>query len=265
MSLMDRTTDNRKWWKIDFHTHSPESNDTHMDGVTEYDWLLAFMHAEIDAVAITDHNTGSWIDRIKNAYSILEDNNNPGFRSLIIFPGVEITTCENIHLLAIFKPQSNTPSIESFLDQIGCPSEMRGEASCSADAGIGKIISMIQKSNGIAIPAHIDRKKGRGMFCLNSDPLSDLIASGKISVVESSGLVSDWPDPYQNNPWNWAIITGSDTHTLNDDDPISRTPGSVLTRIFTDSLEFDNLRAFFQSGNSGIVRQIPSSMDYGTS
>ena len=33
--------------------------------VTPYTWLLKYMAAGIDCVAVTDHNTGAWIDRLR--------------------------------------------------------------------------------------------------------------------------------------------------------------------------------------------------------
>ena len=49
------------------------------------------MRAEIDCVAITDHNTGAWIDQVKKELSLMENNHPQGFRPLYLFPGVEIS------------------------------------------------------------------------------------------------------------------------------------------------------------------------------
>lgn len=58
-----------RWWKFDFHSHTPASNDygkginqDQHKKITPKEWLLSFMRAEIDCVAITDHNSGGWID-----------------------------------------------------------------------------------------------------------------------------------------------------------------------------------------------------------
>lgn len=65
-----------RWWKIDFHTHTPASQDTTAwqralgtpDELTAETWLLKYMAAGIDCVAVTDHNSGEWIDKLKEAY-----------------------------------------------------------------------------------------------------------------------------------------------------------------------------------------------------
>lgn len=252
-------SDNFIWLRCDLHTHTPASHDTHMDGVTEFRWLLAYMEAGIDIIAITDHNTGMWIDRVKAAYKLMERSSFQGFRPLTIFPGVEVTTREGIHLLAIFEHQHSSDLVESFLDEIRSPRVMRGEASCYADASTREIISIVERARGIAIPAHVDRIKGRGLFCLDRDTITMLIQAGMIHVVESTGLCSEWQQPFQDNPYEWTVIVGSDTHSLDPFDPISRVPGSVYTRLLLKDTTLDSMRSVFRSGNYWVDRLITSS------
>ena len=58
----------------DFHTHTPASVDFSDRELTPEDWLKAFMEKEIDCVAITDHNSGEWIDRLKHTLKELQEN-----------------------------------------------------------------------------------------------------------------------------------------------------------------------------------------------
>ena len=55
-----------RWWKVDFHTHTPASNDygkgpdvNDIKKMTPRDWLLQYMKKEIDCIVITDHNSGA--------------------------------------------------------------------------------------------------------------------------------------------------------------------------------------------------------------
>ena len=69
-----------RWWSFDFHAHTPASADTphwqQASGtdqeVTPERWLVQFMAAGIDCVAITDHNSGDWIDPLQAAYRQME-------------------------------------------------------------------------------------------------------------------------------------------------------------------------------------------------
>ena len=54
-----------RWWKFDFHTHTPASLDygkrpeqASRRQITPEGWLRRFMHAGVDCVAVTDHNSG---------------------------------------------------------------------------------------------------------------------------------------------------------------------------------------------------------------
>ena len=58
-----------RWWKFDFHTHTPASSDygkgadqASLREVSPRDWLPGYMRAGVDCVAVTDHNSGAWID-----------------------------------------------------------------------------------------------------------------------------------------------------------------------------------------------------------
>ena len=93
-----------RWWKFDLHTHTPASCDTtHWqravgtpDEVTLEKWLLKYMAADVDCVVVTDHNSGAWVDKLKDAHRLMkqqEDAATPytGLRELTLFPGVEIS------------------------------------------------------------------------------------------------------------------------------------------------------------------------------
>lgn len=87
-----------RWWKFDFHTHTPASQDYgkgpdqgSSQEITPADWLLAFMRSGVDCVAVTDHNSGKWIDELEQALDELAQQAHPEFRPVYLFPGVEIT------------------------------------------------------------------------------------------------------------------------------------------------------------------------------
>ena len=54
-----------KWWKIDFHVHTPASNGYEKADTTEEEILKSAMLAKNDCIVVTDHNSGGWIDILK--------------------------------------------------------------------------------------------------------------------------------------------------------------------------------------------------------
>ena len=72
-----------RWWKFDFHTHTPASD--FRDMITPECWLKAFMKKGIDCVAITDHNSGAWIDPLKQKLEELEESKPYGTAHCISF------------------------------------------------------------------------------------------------------------------------------------------------------------------------------------
>lgn len=119
-----------KWWKCDFHIHTPQSNDygrgnnSIKQATTEEIWLKSAMQAKLDCVIVADHNTGGWIDKLKEKYRVLseETQKKEWFRELIIFPGVEITVSDSssrVHLLAVFDPSEDSQKITALLGACG--------------------------------------------------------------------------------------------------------------------------------------------------
>jgi len=94
-----------RWWKFDFHTHTPASQDYGKGSnqvserdIEPRDWLLGFMRDGIDCVAVTDHNSGEWIDRLQTAHKELEAKAFSLQSPLLQFQGVEITPNDGTHV-----------------------------------------------------------------------------------------------------------------------------------------------------------------------
>ncbi|HDT6562816.1 TPA: hypothetical protein QFV94_004294, partial [Klebsiella pneumoniae] len=90
-----------RWYRFDFHNHTPASDDYADDALTDRAWLLSYMRRQVDAVIISDHNTGARIDSLKaelNRMTLDADEGGvEGFRPLTLFPGVELTATGNVH------------------------------------------------------------------------------------------------------------------------------------------------------------------------
>ncbi|WP_274514360.1 TrlF family AAA-like ATPase [Xanthomonas campestris] len=151
-----------RWWRCDFHNHTPASSDYR--GNTAYsdrDWLLDYMRAGIDCVAITDHNCGDRIDALRGALAVLaaQQPADPAYRPLVLLPGVEITTSEGLHLLAIFDEAEPAGTINRVLIRIDCPKLGKNhDKQCGKNAL--DTIEAIRKEGGIVVAAHVDSNNG---------------------------------------------------------------------------------------------------------
>ena len=141
-----------RWFKCDFHLHTTASDCFQDKAITPDQWVDRAIEVGLNCVAITDHNTGSKIDDIKN--SAIGKN-------LTVFPGVEIT-CDTskIHLLVLFDVDKSTQYIEDFLIACGISRSDFGKQSAGTQKTIFDVVNIAEERSGLVIPAHIDEYNG---------------------------------------------------------------------------------------------------------
>lgn len=211
--MNDREYPGARWWKFDIHTHTPAS-DFEIKDIDPKDWLKAFMDKEIDCVAITDHNSGGWIDRLKEQLEELKHNQPSWYRPLNLFPGVEISASGDAHILAIFGYETTESDIDSLLGAIGYPPEAKGTTRAVTTKPIIEVVNEIAQRGGIPIPAHANGPKG--LFKIPVQTLARVLDNENIYAIE---LIEDAPLPhplYGEKKVNWTEIHGSDTHNFSD-------------------------------------------------
>ncbi|WP_397597019.1 TrlF family AAA-like ATPase [Silanimonas sp.] len=148
-----------RWWRCDFHNHSPASFDVPDKSTTPEQWLLAYAHAGVDCVAVTDHNSGAWIEPLQQALSALEVNGSLRPGQLHLFPGVEITANQGVHVLALFDPGTPATRISQLLGAVRYRGT-EGDSDAVTEASVDQVVCEIAQLGGIAVPAHVDVKKG---------------------------------------------------------------------------------------------------------
>jgi hypothetical protein len=159
-----------KWWKFDFHTHTPKSDDygrcdESFKSIEPEEWLHKTMESDLDCVVVTDHNSGGWIDVLKAKNMELRDRDTkPGwYKELTIFPGVEITVANSssrVHLLAVFDPSCDSQKVTGFLGSCGITAGYGDDQNTSTTTGFVETVRKITEAKGVAISAHIDGSKG---------------------------------------------------------------------------------------------------------
>ncbi len=234
-----------RWWKFDFHTHTPASADygkgdsrATLRGITPKDWLLEFMRAGIDCVAVTDHNSGAWIDQLKAALSTLEAKGHEGFRPLHLFPGVEVTANGNIHILAVFDTHKGASDIDKLLGEVGYRGAS-GRSDVAADKAPVEVVKAICEAGGIPILAHADGPSGA--WRLSGNTLRRLLDVDGLFTVEIVDRESRRPDLYLQQEFSWAEILGSGAHHPSGKGE-DRFPGSHYTWVKMAKPSLEGLR-----------------------
>lgn len=141
--------------KFDFHVHTPGSRDYKVKNVKPIDIVNSALSKGLSGIAITDHQSGKWIDMVKTAAK---------GKNLVIFPGLELKVSggkEGIHLNILFDVDKGTGHITQFLNTLGIY-EKEGKVPSIADMTVTQVAHYLRKfdDSAIIILAHCLSNKG---------------------------------------------------------------------------------------------------------
>lgn len=203
-----------KWWKVDFHVHTPASMDYGKESrepekekqVTPKEFLLKAIEKNIDCLVISDHNSFEWIDKLREAMNeLIQDNSN--IAPVIIFPAVEINVMGNIHLLAIFNIDVEVRNLERIFGQIGFDEKV-----LSTTKSMPEVMEIVIKNKGIAIPAHVDCPSG--LFETNSaSEIKGVLNVDELLAFEVIGSEIN-NQIYKDSKRKISYVAGSDSHCI---------------------------------------------------
>ena len=254
-----------RWWKFDFHTHTPASRDTdwHLrqgsdDCLTADQWLQRFMDAGIDCVAITDHNSGAWVDGLKAAYETMRNTGASTFRELHLFPGVEISVNSGFHLLAVFGPESTTSDVDTLLGAIDYRSA-KGDSSGVTHKSAIDVVEAVLNAGAVPIPAHVEAEKGllRSMAgdsrrpVLDANTIRQVLANPNIHAMEVVDRTVSKAALYDEAGGDWCEVLGSDCHSFREE----KAPGTRYTWVKMESPSLEGLRLAVMDGARFSIRR----------
>lgn len=160
--------------KLDLHIHTPASK-CFKGTCTPEAIVTTAIHEGLDGIAITDHNTAAWIDKIQDAAKST---------NLVVFPGVEISCTggkQGIHIIGIFDPEKKSKKIEEVLNRVGIPSEEYGNETCISKMSPEEVIEEIYNLGGLSVLAHANSSHG---------VISDMGGESRINTIQSKALYS---------------------------------------------------------------------------
>lgn len=244
-------TNGAKWWKFDFHTHTPASHDygkgpdqEELKALTPREVILNYMHNEIDCVAVTDHNSGKWIDVLKETLQEMDVEKPIGYRPLHIFPGVEISVHGGIHLLAIFDKGTTSEHVTKVLNLSRFGGEY-GNTDDTTELTFTQVVEIILQNNGLAIPAHVDQEAG--LFkAANGIALKKYLKCEGLLAMQVCDLNYEKPSAYKELKLNLTELAGSDSHR-------PEQVGNNYTWIKMDQPNIDALKLALHDGEDGVI------------
>lgn len=159
-----------KEWTIDLHIHSLLSPCAQEEMLPDAVIDMALMRG-LDVIAITDHNSCG------NVEAFVEKGKEKG---LIVVPGMELQTCEDIHLVCLFdeveqalafekaiKPRfpelKGSRALKTFgsqwlVDKDGmCLRQEERFLLCSLQISVDEAVDLVHQYKGICLAAHVDR------------------------------------------------------------------------------------------------------------
>lgn len=204
-----------RWWKCDFHLHSPGSYDwNNGESKAASDWTDAARAKDLDAVAVTDHNTGSFVGQIQ------QQAQSTG-RELIVFPGVELTVSGGIHLLILFSPGEDERTITAFLGRCQVPRGDYGKPEALSPCSLQEVLKRVEEHNAVCIAAHVTENKGLLRAIEPGQTLQQIVTSENLHAVEVNNhdpdlleYVDDSKEGYKRPHGRLPLLSFSDGHAL---------------------------------------------------
>jgi hypothetical protein len=242
--------------KFDLHVHTPASYDFNDKTVTPIQIVEEAISKGLKAIAITDHNTGEWVDKIIEAAE---------GKDLTIFPGVEIYCTggeKGIHVIAILDVNKRTKHISAILSELKIDPDDFGKKKAVTNKSVYDVINVITSNpiNGIAVLAHCTSSKGV-LNEIKGETRTEIFKHPKLLAVESSFHDFTDADKIQKKTRAIDLLNGKDENFnfrhlgvyISSDSHVDGTEGHELKGIGTkytyfkvdDSITLESLRQCF--------------------
>jgi hypothetical protein len=178
----------------------------------------------LNIIFITDHNTMANAEAAIKAAKMYDDIN--------VYPGIEITTSEEIHTLALFENSADAERVQNVINKnlpdvyyekekaqqilANEDDEVEGfyEKSLlsAVDLSLEEILELIHENNGLAVAAHIDRPSFSVISQFGFIPENCTFDALEISPNMNIETAKEY---YKDYFARYKFVSGSDSHSLN--------------------------------------------------
>ncbi|MRR16498.1 MAG: PHP domain-containing protein [Deltaproteobacteria bacterium] len=241
-----------KAYNCDLHIHTCLSPCAELD-MHPQALIQRALEKKIDMIAISDHNASANVPFVMAAAA---------GKNIRIIPGMEITTSEEVHVLALFETLSDLLQLQTLIDQhlFGQNDEDRfgvqaivnehGEVEGlnnqlligATDLSIDSIVNAVHQLGGLAIPAHIDRES----FSILSQ-LGFVDDQAHFDALEISKLTGLRPARIRYAELSrYPFLTSSDAHFIKD-------IGTSTTQVLLQEPTLNELKMSFLKQNGRLI------------
>lgn len=232
-----------KWYKVDFHTHTPESRCFPDKEVTADIWIEKAKSSGLNAVVVCDHNSVGFINEIEKVRKNYED------KEFKVFYGIELcVSADFTHILIIFDDKMSVTEIEDAV--IGCLGLKRDKwTDTEVNVSEDKLKDLCREYHDriFIIPAHFASNKGLGKCNINAiKKYKEFIEFSAIEVRNEED-VREYHNKLDLGVINKAVlITGSDNPSSKDESQHAIEGfGKMFTWVKMSEISFDGLRQVF--------------------
>jgi hypothetical protein len=241
--------------KLDLHVHTPASHDFHDKSVTAEAIVAHAQAAGLSAIAVTDHNTVDFVDKMHAAAKA---------KGFTVFPGIEVscggTQSGAIHVIALFDPTNSKDDLQKVLGKLGITG--KGEDALTQKSP-ADVVEIINESGGLAVLAHANSKHG-ALSDIKGNPRTALVQHEKLSAAEATATDFTKPDGKKlidvlngDDPTyrrKLAVYKASDNPVAGGHGHCIEAIGSSFTYFRMGELTLESLRECFEDRDSRIVQ-----------
>jgi len=232
-------------FRCDFHVHTCLSPCADLDMYPRAVVAMSLAR-RLDVIAVCDHNAS------ENVPYVIKCAEGTG---LAVLPGMEVMSCEEVHVLALFDKLENLLTLQELVyghlsgkndeDLFGCQAVVNEHDEVEAlserlligatTLPLQRIVSEIHGLGGLAIAAHIDRESfgilGQLGFIPDGLPLDALEISRRTGLAEARRRYPELA--------RFAFTESSDSHIITD-------IGTGVTRAFLEEATTAEIKMAFE-------------------
>lgn len=245
--------------KLDLHVHTPASHDFIDKTVTPEKIIEHSISVGLDAIAVTDHNTVDYIDKIKSAAKL---------KKFTIFPGFEIScggsVNGSIHVIGLFDPSKSKDDLQKVLGKLDVKG---GGENALTTKSVNDVIDIIRESGGLSVLAHANSSHG-ALSDIKGNPRTEMVQNPNLSAVEATSTdfkkekgkrLMDFLnglDPVYKR--KLPVYKSSDNRNKEGTGHTLEAIGSQFTFFKMGDLTLESLRQCFEDPDSRIIQDFES-------